>query len=163
MPAQKVQQTPQDKALVTFIRATNFGGAIDFGLWDGENVVGVIDPKTYIQYETTPGEHIFMAHAENWSVVKATLEAGKHYYVLANVSMGVWKARVILRPIKTNDHEYSQKNMDEWNTNLKPTTPDPMKIEEYRTPRLEDVRAALANVNSGKAEFSVLEVGDVYN
>jgi len=163
IPTTAKPQLAEGKALVTFIRATSFGGAIDFGLWDGENLVGVLDPKTYIQVEVDPGEHYFLARAENWSIVKANLEAGKRYYVLANVAMGVWKARVVLRPIRQGDADYKQENIDAWLTDLRPMMPDPGQAPAYVQRRVEEVRKALENAKSGQAETLPLEAGDSFN
>ena len=102
--AEPIVSPPQGKTLVTFVRPSNFGGAISFGVWDGEIFIGILGPDMSIQYETTPGEHYFLARAENWACVKADLAADRQYVIKANPIMGVWKARVaspqspILRP-----------------------------------------------------------------
>jgi hypothetical protein len=118
LPTQRLSDVPSDKAVVTFIRATAFGGAIDFGIWDGERVVGVLDPRAYIQYTCDPGEHVFLGRAENWSAVKATLEAGRKYYILANVSMGVWKARIVFEPITKTSTDRTDDDIAMWLNDL---------------------------------------------
>jgi hypothetical protein len=163
IPTQTIKTTPADHALVTFIRATSYGGAIDFGLWDGDKLIGVIDPKAYIQYKATPGEHVFLARAENWSYVKANLEEGRNYYILTNVSMGVWKARVVLVPITKGNEKYGQSEIDNWMSRLKPTTPDPAKVDAYRAPRVEQVRNNAAKVGRGEVRFSTLAATDYFD
>jgi hypothetical protein len=162
VPTQTIKDAAPDHALVTFIRATSFGGAIDFGIWDSDQLVGVLDPKTYIQYKAAPGEHVFLARAENWSYVKANLEAGKKYYILANVSMGVWKARVVLVPITKDQDKYGQSNIDDWMTRLAPRMPDPAQADAYRNPRIAQVQEAAAKVDDGTTKFSTLQTTDFF-
>lgn len=144
-----------DYAVVNFLRPSNLGGAIKFGLWDKENLVGILTPKNYIQYKASPGEHIFMARAENWSVIKATVEAGKTYYILAAPRMGAWKARVSMEVLRPDDVRLSK-----WMSGLKPVTVDPAQREAYVNERVDDVRRAVQNVQDGKAEFDVMKPTD---
>lgn len=157
-----LEDPPQGHALVTFVRATHFGGAIDFGIWDGDQVVGVIEPKKYIQYVAEPGEHIFLARAENWSYVKADLEAGKNYYILTNVGMGVWKARVYLVPITKGQDKYTQENIDEWKTQFTPIMVDPAQLEGYRNRRVAQVKEAVEQFRTGNAEAAILARDDYF-
>ena len=66
-------------AVVTFMRPSSFGGAIQFGIWDGENFVGILSAGSSIQYLAEPGEHLFLGRAENWSYVSAKLVGVKNY------------------------------------------------------------------------------------
>jgi len=143
-----------DKALVTFMRPSYFGGAIQFGIWDSENFVGVLSAGSSIQYLADPGEHVFLARAENWSYVKAELEGGKQYYIIGKVFPGIWKARVALDPVNVGDEDAEKVAM--WLGKLKPTAVMPDKLEAYVTPRTEQVKAAVAEIDNGKTKFGVL-------
>ena len=90
-------------ALVTFVRPSSYAPAIQFGVWDSETFVGIVSGKSYVQYRATPGEHLFLARAENWSCVEADLEVGKSYFIITAVRMGVLKARVSLEPVNKGD------------------------------------------------------------
>jgi len=153
---------PEGTALVTFFRPTMFGGAIQFGLWDSDKFIGILSAKSYVQYAAQPGEHIFMARAENWSYVKANLEAGKEYYIIGRVIMGVWKARVALSPIKKADFEKpgEKEKVAKWLQEMKPTTPLTEKVEAYVTPRRDQVRQSLDEYKAGKATYMVLDAAD---
>jgi hypothetical protein len=144
-----------DYAVVNFLRPSIMGGAIKFGIWDKENLVGILTPKNYIQYKASPGEHIFMARAENWAVIKATVDAGKTYYVLAAPRMGAWKARVAMEVLQPGDSRLSK-----WMDSLEPITFDPAQRDAYVNERVDDVRKAVQNVQSGKAEFDVMKPND---
>ena len=146
-------------AVVTFLRPSMFGGAIQFGLWDGENFVGILSAKKYIQYLAEPGEHVFLGRAENWSYVKADLEGGKNYYILGRVFPGVWKARVAFDPI-TKDDGTTNEQIEKWMKSLTPTGVLPEKRESYMTPRMKQIKQAIDNFHSGKVKFEVLEADD---
>ena len=144
-----------DYAVVNFLRPSVFGGAIKFGIWDQENFIGILTPKNYIQYQASPGEHLFMARAENWAVIKATVEAGKTYYILGAPRMGVWKARVALEVVKPDDPR-----LNGWMEKITPITVDPAQRDTYVKERLESVRQAVKNVQDGKAAFDVMNASD---
>ncbi len=158
LPAEKKEAPSQGKALVTFFRPSSFGGAVDFGIWDKDKFLGILDPKAYIQYETEPGEHVFMARAENWAYVKADLEANKHYYVIAKVMMGVWKARVSLDPVKKENKDDAR--VASWLKAHRPTKIDPMKKDAYVTRHMRDAQKGVELYTSGKAKYYELEPED---
>jgi hypothetical protein len=56
-----------------------------------------------VQYLAKQGEQLFLARAENWSDVKADLEAGKQYFIIGKVFSGVWRARVAFDPVTKGD------------------------------------------------------------
>lgn len=145
--------------VVTFIRPSVFGGAIKFGLWDSENFIGILTAKAYVQYKTHPGEHLFIARAENWSYVKADLAPGKQYFILAKVAMGAWKARVVLDPANKNDN-ISQAQIDNWLNGLTPITVIPAKVDSYAQPRIPHIKAAIDKFKAGEVKFFELKAED---
>ena len=146
-------------AIVTFIRPTMFGGAIKFGLWDSENFIGILTAKSYVQYKTHPGEHLFIARAENWSYVKANLNPGKQYLILGKVYPGVWKARVGLDPVNKNDN-ISQAQIDNWLNGLRPTTVIPAKVDAYAKPRIPQIKTAIEKFKAGEVKYHELKAED---
>lgn len=154
-----VKHPESNHAVVTFLRPTSFGGAIQFGIWDAENFVGVLSANSYIQYLATPGEHIFMGRAENWSYVKANLEGGKNYYILGNVFPGVWKARIAFNPVTRSDGTTDEQIQD-WLEKLSPTAIIPEKKDAYVQPRLPAIQKAVMAFKSGDVKYEVLEAAD---
>jgi len=161
MKAERISAPEQGKALVTFVRPSGFGGAISFGMWDGEDLVGVLNAGACIQRQVAPGEHYFLARAENWSCVKADLAPNKHYVIKANPVMGVMKARVALDPVTQANYESGQtKNVQKWLAKLKPMTPDPQKAGAYAADRQAQVREACSMFQSGKGRYETLASQD---
>ncbi len=155
MRTEEVVKPGPDYAVVNFLRPSSYGGAIKFGVWDKENFIGILTPKNYIQYKAAPGEHIFMARAENWAVIKAKVEAGKTYYILGAPRMGVWKARVALEVVRPGD-----KRIDKWMDSCTPITVDPAQREAYVRDRIDNVKQAVQNVQNGSAPFDVMNPSD---
>jgi len=148
-----------NEVLVTFIRPSVFGGAIKFSLWDSENFIGILTARSYVQYKTHPGEHLFLARAENWSYVKADLEPGKQYFILGKVYPGVWKARVGLDPVNKDDN-ISQAQIDNWLNDLRPTTVIPGKADSFAEPRIPHVKSAIDKFKAGDVKFNELKASD---
>ncbi len=146
-------------AMVTFVRSSWMGKAIQFGIWDSDKFIGVLGADSFIQYKTTPGKHLFMARAENWACVEAELEGGKSYFILATARMGAWKAGVVLNPVNKED-DISEKKINGWLTRLSATAIDPTKADTYATPRMDQVRTAVDNINQGKGTCKPLMVDD---
>lgn len=94
-----VQPPPADKAVVYFMRPSGMGFAIHFQIWDGNKLIGLSQAKSYFAYECDPGKRLFIGIAENKRGIEADLEAGKSYYVITQVKMGGWKARMAFIPV----------------------------------------------------------------
>ncbi len=88
-----------DKALVYFMRPSGFGFAINFQIWDGDRFIGLSQAKSYFGYQCDPGKHLFIGMAENKRGVEADLEAGKSYFIITQVKMGGWRARMAFVPV----------------------------------------------------------------
>src|SRR5262245_49800642 len=103
-PAKYVAKPDSSQAIVTFVRESVFvGDGSPVYIWDGDKFVGTLASHTLVQYRVAPGPHVFMAAAENWSYVKADLQAGKHYYIKANIFPGVLMSRFVLKPVPNDD------------------------------------------------------------
>jgi hypothetical protein len=150
----------QGKAVVTFIRPSRIGSAVKFGLWDSDNLVGIMTQGSCIQYETLPGEHYFIARGENWSCVKADLAPNRRYVIKTNPVMGMWKARVALDPVTKADYQSQLPQVRKWLSAAKPMMPDPQTAEAYRQPRIKEVLDAREMFESGKGRYVTLGRND---
>lgn len=92
---QAIADVPPETVLVTFIRQAMIAGdTIMINVWDGTHYVGSLRAGTLLQYRTTPGEHLFLGSAENWSYSSGNLVAGKQYFIKGNMFPGIGYARV---------------------------------------------------------------------
>ena len=85
------------KALVYFMRPSGGGFAINFQICD--HFIGLSQAKSYFAYECDPGRHLFIGMAENKRGLEADLEAGKSCYVITQVKMGGFRARMAFVPV----------------------------------------------------------------
>lgn len=77
----------QNKALVSFVIG-RFKHPIS--IWDRDEMVGLLMPRSILQFEVEPGEHLFLGNYGNRVIpLEADLAAGKHYIVRARVFPGV--------------------------------------------------------------------------
>jgi hypothetical protein len=94
-----------DYALVTFVSASGGSASLDplrgaTEIWDGDNLVGMLAPHQFLQYQAATGEHIFVLYNRTMGGIKAHLAAGRSYYV--NVGRGLFVG-VGVKAIKPDD------------------------------------------------------------
>ncbi len=86
-------ESSKDKATIYVVRPTKWGNKVQTKLAMDGKWVGVNRGNNYFFFALDPGEHYFCSKAENRSVVKLKVEAGKTYYLQQKVKMGFMKAR----------------------------------------------------------------------
>ncbi len=84
---------PADKALIYVIRPSMMGNKIQSKLAVDGDWKGTNRGDNYFYFTLDPGEHYFCSLAENHSVLKLDVAAGKTYYLQQHIRMGVMKAR----------------------------------------------------------------------
>ena len=136
-----VEPPSEGKAVVYFMRPTKIGMARPFHFFDGDKYINRMKGKNYFRYETEPGEHHFWAAAENRSHIKADLEAGRVYALLARVQFGIGSARVYLEPISP-DSEMWARCLKLVNRKA-PSQPDPAYIEKWLAKKPDYTRIEL--------------------
>jgi len=108
-PSAQATKPEPGKALVYFIRTSNYGYMMPSPIFDNDKYIGsiVMEPgknayvskkKTHLAYQAEPGKHMFTVYAENVDFLPAELNAGKTYYVQVRPVMGIWKIRFYLTP-----------------------------------------------------------------
>ena len=90
---------PAERARVRFMRPSGFGFAVNFNILDGERVIGNNVAKSQFDYLAEPGQHLFVATAENKVFLEADLEPGRTYHVITRIYPGVLYARVAFLPV----------------------------------------------------------------
>jgi len=149
-PARFEAAAPPSEAIVTFVRQSVYlGDGIHLYLWDGDKFIGTLSAGTLVQYRVAPGPHVFMANSENWSYVKADLQAGKHYFVKANMFPGVLTMRSVLAPVPNTDERIKT-----WPTKLKVMEVVPETKEKYIQEHTPSARTALQSFNDGQVGFA---------
>jgi hypothetical protein len=105
---ERITSPPAGKALVNFHRVTSWGGAYLFPIFNLEGkYICELPGKAEFQYVCDPGEQVFMAWADQVTVVKADLAPDKIYDVMVDVGMGWMKPNIMLNPLKKSDERRS--------------------------------------------------------
>jgi hypothetical protein len=100
----RLDQAPAGKALVNFHRPSKWGGAERFAIFDGKGTMLVDLPGgAEFQYVCDPGEQVFIAWADQVSLVKADVAAGKVYDIMVDISMGWVRGNIKLIPLAKSD------------------------------------------------------------
>jgi len=134
------------KALVYFMRPSGLGFAIHFQIWENYELIGLSQAKSYFAFECDPGRHYFIGRAENKRVVEADLEAGKTYYILTQVKMGAWKARMAFIPV-TRGSEYWDK-VEEYKQKLNYVVIEQSVADEWEAERRGEINTELNEIIS---------------
>ena len=116
-----------EKAVVTFIRPGDLIAAVPFGIWNEDGYLGNLSGKNYLQVRMKPGKHIFWGKSERFSIVQAEVEAGKQYFVLFEVGMGMYLANIKLSPVKST---LPEKTLQKWLRRSEHVTLDRSRIDK---------------------------------
>lgn len=99
------------KAMVVFMRPSDFGGGITSSVFEIKNetpsFIGSVKANEKIAYQLKPGKYLFMVAAKNADFVAAELKAEKTYYVRVMPKMGRWVGQFSLYPMPIK-HIYSE-------------------------------------------------------
>ena len=150
-----------DKAVVTFIRSSIMAPMAKAGLWDRENFIGELKVRSYIQYETTPGKHIFLASSEVWSYLEANLQGGRNYVVKAEVVPGGNSPRINLEPVVPGG-KTTQEDINEWLKKLDGYKPSADASAEYVKLNIGALKKAVKLYDEGHIVSEVLSPGDAW-
>jgi hypothetical protein len=146
---------PADKAGVVFVRPSGLGFAINFAILDQNgNWVGDAVAKAHFVVTLPPGEYLFVGWAENTAALKATLAAGRTYYVEVTPTVGFGSAHVVLEAVTPRSSDWSE--LDAWLKETKRLEPLP-KGTVYHQGRRDDALKRLASARENWDGYSADE------
>jgi hypothetical protein len=145
-----------DSATVVFLRPSGMGTAIRTTILDGKGTfLGDTLSSSYFAAKVLPGDHVFIAWAENTPAMKASLLPGKTYYVKVSPRLGAWSARMQLLAIKPGSEDWPK--LKDW-MGKKHLDPDAAKGQAYLDERKEDVAKRIASANENLKEYDAKEL-----
>jgi hypothetical protein len=138
---------PADKATVVFVRPSNLAFKINFAILDQNgNWMGDAVAEKHFAVTLPPGEYMFVGWAENTAALKATLAAGRVYYVEVEAEMGAFSAQVALEALTPRNEDY--KDLSKWlheTDRLEPLPSGAAYIQGRRDDALKRVASAREN------------------
>ena len=149
-PADGALEPDASSAVITFFRRKDKLGDLDIGIWGSDGLIGDLRNEEAFSVRVRPGQHFFVAGRGSTSVLRAQVEAGKHYYVWLDV--GTWVQGIKLVPIEGSQ----EGKLQEW---LSAATF--LKLNESAlTPRVrERGDIVMSYVNQGIAKAKSGEIG----
>lgn len=144
--ATPVEELSSGMARVYFMRPSGLGFAIHFQIWDRYRLIGLSQAKSYFTYECQPGKHLFIGRAENKRAVEADLEAGRSYFIITQVKMGAWKARMGFIPV-TRGSEYWDK-VEEYKKELNFVEPEKEVIAKWESKKKDKIQKEISEIIS---------------
>lgn len=107
--AQGFKPPEPGKAVVYFVRVSNYGYAVSFEFFHQDKYIGAFKGMNYMRYECDPGEQLFWASSENKEFLTSELKPDGTYIVVVDVVMGFWKAHVGMTPLDVSNDEVFQR------------------------------------------------------
>lgn len=146
-------------ATVVFLRPSGMATAIRTSILDNRGTfLGDTLSSSYFAVNLPPGEHVFLAWAENTAALRATLAPGKTYYVKVSPRMGALSARMQLLAIKPGSEDWAK--VKEWMAGKKHLEPDAAKGQAFLDGRKEDVAKRVARANEILKEYDAKELAE---
>lgn len=150
-------EATQDTATVVFVRPSEFGGADRVTIIDGKGrFLGETMPASYFATKVPAGEHLFISWGENTSAVKATVAAGKVYYVEVTAPNGPRTPFVYLKAASLRSPAYGR--VDSWLAKTQPLAPDEARGQADLQTRSSGVASAIARGNKVMAGYDASEL-----
>jgi hypothetical protein len=149
-------QARPDAATVIFMRPSSYASALTTTIFDERGrFYGDSLPESYFAVSVEPGEHIFISWAENTGALRASLAAGRIYFVEVAPKVGVLSARVHLLAITPQRESWGK--LREWLGSSKHLEPDLAGGQRYLNGRNEDVTERIRRAYDAVQNYSVEE------
>ncbi len=156
---------PAEQAAIVFLRPSAFGGGATFYVADGQgNLLGGMNGRQYFVHLVAPGQHTFVAWGENADMIQANVQAGRIYFALVGVRMGVWSARLSLSALTTRRDEWPK--LANWLQASTQMLLDPALVADRPLNassvqrRIDAARGAWDGYDEAHRSLRVLEPGD---
>ncbi|HEX8792490.1 MAG TPA: hypothetical protein VF765_16195 [Polyangiaceae bacterium] len=143
---------PADRAMVVFVRPSGMAFAINFsivdqnGRWLGDAV-----SQSHFAVALPPGEYTFVGWAENTDLVKATVAAGRIYYVEVSPALGALYSQVSLEALTPRSSDWSE--LPHWLEGTTRLEPLPTGAA-YMDQRHADAMKRVASANENWSDMS---------
>ena len=141
-----------NEAMVVFCRPSRFIAAGEkFPVWDGAELVGFAEDGATIEHRCAPGEHFFVASAQTYKGIPATLAGGQVYYVWVTPRVGMLVTAVGFTPVPKGD----EKLFEEVRASIAANrfrAKVPAECESFAADWRASVQQAIEEFKSGKRE-----------
>jgi hypothetical protein len=148
---QAIQVVP-DQATVVFIRPSSYAKPKKHLIVDHTGrFLGEGWGSTYFAVTMPPGEYTFISHSEGTPALKATVEAGKIYYVEVGMVIGAWSPRARLFAIGPQREQWAE--LPQWLAESDMLAPSPTGAQLFMQKEGEDIGEVIQKGLANYAEY----------
>jgi hypothetical protein len=152
-PASEKMSPSNADAVVTILRRDE-APTLRFGIWAEDRYIATLAPNEAVDIRLPPGEHFFLSGYVGTTLLKARVEAGKHYY--AWVDVGGMVLRVKMMPVATSESA----QLDKWLEDVAFVQLDSAamtpRVREREVAVTEWMRAVVERAKTGAVDFTEL-------
>src|SRR5262245_778849 len=131
-----------DAATVVFVRPSGFAGGIVTTILDGRGrFLGDSEAESHFVVRLPPGDHVFVSWSEGTPALKASLGAGRVYFVEVAPKVGAWSARVQLLALTPRSENWAA--VPGWLRETKLLVADEAAARARMAERADDLQDAL--------------------
>jgi hypothetical protein len=147
-------------AVITIFRRDDGPDEFTFPVWSEERYLGALARNQGAEILVTPGEHFFFSRNVGTSLLRAQVEAGKHYYVW--LDFGAMVGRVRLTPVARAESS----NLESWLPSIAWIEVDRNTITDALREREDMVTDYIKSIGErarrGEAAFALLDEDAAY-
>ena len=141
-----------DAATVVFVRPAYYASSVKVHIIDGKGrFLGDSTPESYFTVKVPAGEHTFIGVSDITSPMKATVAAGKVYYVHVVAREGNFSPRFQLLAVTQRSSHYG--TVDEWLAKANSYTPDEKAGQDHLASHAQHVEKKIAEANQVLASY----------
>jgi hypothetical protein len=152
-PATEKMSPSNEDAVLTILRREE-APTLRFGIWAEDRYIATLAPNEAVDIRLTPGEHFFLSGHVGTTLLKARVEAGKHYY--AWVDVGGMVLRVKMMPVATRESEQLGKWLDDVAFVRLDSEAMAPRVRERETMVTDWVRSVVDRAKAGTVDFTEL-------
>ncbi|HVE43215.1 MAG TPA: hypothetical protein VNM14_25290 [Planctomycetota bacterium] len=147
-----------DEAKVVVYRDSFRNATKPYAFFDDEELIGFSETGTWFEVRCTPGEHFFFLHGVSSAGVRATLDAGKTYFLRVDSIPRFFRLQLRLTPIVPGMKEFD--GIDDILRGLERRAPVDTVLAEYEEERADELEEALARLKTERYEDCEILSGD---
>lgn len=148
-----------EHAVLTILRREE-NPQFKFGVWAEDRHIATLGANEAVDIRLEPGEHFFLSGHVGTTLLKANVEAGKHYYAWIDVGEIVF--RVKMMPVAPSE----SKNLSEWLEKVSYVELDPAamtpRVRERETTVTTWVRSVADRARGGTVDFTEIGSGNAF-
>jgi len=135
-----------DEAKVVVFRDSFRNATKPYAFFDDEELLGFSEAGAWFEVRCTPGEHFFFLHGVSSTGVRATLDAGKTYFLRVDSIPKLFRLQLRLTPIVPGMNEFDR--IDKILKGLERREPVDAVLAEYEEERADELEEALARLKT---------------